>query len=191
MRGEDWTNRNLRFLMFFNEIQRFACHHSREVAWKGCRSMLQTERANRVFDSHLEFSSKEQQRITMAPHTSWCCEQRRAESPIRIQPRAAPWVKIFQQTCALKEQKEGERTSISLSPVALTARQLVNELTPRVLPWAVFLLGLRPVLAYNIGCRTLRWAVFFLELHPLIACIVAAARFHIYHYKLVRRGCMQ
>ena len=77
--------------------------------------------------------------------------QRRAESPIRIQPRAAPWVKIFQQTCALKEQKEGERVSISLAPVALTARQLVNEHTPRVLPWAVFLLGLRPVIAHHRG----------------------------------------
>ena len=97
---------------------------------------------------------KVNRRITMAPYNSWCCVQRRAESPIRIQPRAAPWVKIFQQTCALKEQKEGERTSISLSPVALTARQLVNELTPRVLPWAVFPLGLRPVIARNHGCCT-------------------------------------
>ena len=114
-----------------------------------------------------------------------CMQQRRAESPIRIQPRAAPWVKRFQQTCALKEQKEGERTSISLSPVALTARQLVNELTPRVLPWAVFLLGLRPVLARNHCCCTFRWIIFFLVLRPLIACIVAAARCHIYHYNLV------
>ena len=97
---------------------------------------------------------KVNRRITMAPYNSRCCEQRRAESPIRIQPRAAPWVKIFQQTCALKEQKEGERTSISLSPVALTVRQLVNELTPRVLPWAVFPLGLRPVIARNHGCCT-------------------------------------
>ena len=35
-----------------------------------------------------------------------CLLRRRAESPIGIQPRAAPWVKRFQQTCALKEQKE-------------------------------------------------------------------------------------
>ena len=177
---------------------------------------------------------KVNRRITMAPYKCWCCEQRRAESPIRIQPRAAPWVKRFQQTCALKEQKEGERTSISLSPVALTARQLVNELTPRVLPWAIFPLGLRPVFALNrgyctsswvifflelrpvcarnIGCCTLRWAIFPLGLRPvlarnhccctlrwvislsglrpLIACIVAAARCHIYHYNLVWRGYM-
>ena len=98
-----------------------------------------------------------------------CLLQRRAESPIRIQPRAAPWVKRFQQTCALKEQKEGERTSISLAPVALTARQLVNEHTPRVLPWAVFLLGLRPVLALNRGYCTSSWVIFFLELRPVCA----------------------
>ncbi len=105
----------------------------------------------------------------MAPYNSRCCEQRRAESPIRIQPRAAPWVKIFQQTCALKEQKEGERVSTSLAPVALTARQLVNELTPRVLPWAVFPLGLRPVLAYNHGCCTLRWVISLSGLRPVLA----------------------
>jgi|GEM_PF-6267665 len=97
-----------------------------------------------------------------------CLLQRRAESPIRIQPRAAPWVKIFQQTCALKEQKEGERVSISLAPVALTARQLVNELTPRVLPWAVFPLGLRPVLARNHGSCTLCLVIFHLGFHPLL-----------------------
>ena len=107
-------------------------------------------------------------RITMTPYNSWCCEQRRAESPIRIQPRAAPWVKIFQQTCALKEQKEGERVSISLAPVALTARQLVNELTPRVLPWAVFPLGLRPAIARNHGSCTFRWIIFLFGFHPLL-----------------------
>ncbi|WP_219719000.1 hypothetical protein, partial [Hoylesella timonensis] len=86
-------------------------------------------------------------------------------------------------------------------------RQLVNELTPRVLPWAIFPLGLRPVCARNIGCCTFcrvifflelrpvcarnigcctfRWIIFFLVLRPLIACIVAAARCHIYHYNLV------
>ena len=96
--------------------------------------------------------------------------QRRAESPIRIQPRAAPWVKIFQQTCALKEQKEGERVSTSLSPVALTARQLVNEHTPRVLPWAVFPLGLRPVFARNHCCYTLPWVILFLGFRLVIAC---------------------
>ena len=77
--------------------------------------------------------------------------------------------KDIQLTCALKEQKEGERTSISLSPVALTVRQLVNELTPRVLPWAVFPLGLRPVLAYNIGCRTLCWGISLSGLRPVLA----------------------
>ena len=97
--------------------------------------------------------------ITMPSYRSWCCEQRRAESPIRIQPRAAPWVKMFQQTCALKEQKEG-RPSISLAPFALTARQLVNELKHRVLPWAVIPLGLRPVIARNINRCTLSWAIF-------------------------------
>ena len=98
-----------------------------------------------------------------------CLLQRRAESPIRIQPRAAPWVKRFQQTCALKEQKEGARTSILLAPVALTARQLVNEFTPRVLPWAVFPLGLRPVFARNHGCCTLRRIILLLGLRPVFA----------------------
>ena len=77
---------------------------------------------------------------------------------------------MFQQTCALKEQKEGERVNTSLAPVALTARQLVNELTPRVLPWAVFPLGLRPVLAYNHGCCTLRWVISLSGLRPVLAC---------------------
>ena len=133
--------------------------------------------------------------------------QRRAESPIRIQPRAAPWVKIFQQACALKEQKEGERVSTSLSPVALTARQLVNELVPRVLPWAVFPLGLRPAIAHTRGYCTLSLAISLLGHRPVFACniaashciglfpfqglapllhvILAAARCHIYHYNLV------
>ena len=74
---------------------------------------------------------------------------------------------MFQQTCALKEQKEG--TSSSLAPVALTARQLVNELTPRVLPWAVIPLGLRPVIARTHSCHTLRWVILFLGLRPVIA----------------------
>ena len=76
---------------------------------------------------------------------------------------------MFQQACALKEQKEGERVNTSLAPVALTARQLVNEHTPRVLPWAVFPLGLRPAVAYNIGCCTFRWVIFTLGLRPVIA----------------------
>ena len=88
---------------------------------------------------------------------------------------ASPWVKIFQQTCALKEQKEGERTSILLSPVALTARQIVNELKPRVLPWAVFQLGLRPVFARNHFYCTLRWVISLSGLCLVIAVIVVAA----------------
>ena len=111
---------------------------------------------------------KPNRRITVVTYACWCWEQRRAESPIRIQPRAAPWVKRFQQTCALKEQKEGERVSISLAPVALTARQLVNELTPRVLPWAVFPLGLRPAIACNHGSCTFRWIIFLCGLRPLL-----------------------
>ena len=51
--------------------------------------------------------------------------------------------------CALKEQKESERRGTSLAPFALTARQLVNYRLPMVLPWAIFLLGLRPVFARN------------------------------------------
>ena len=35
----------------------------------------------------------------------------------------------------------------SLAPFALTARQLANDLSPRVLPWAIFLLGFQPVSA--------------------------------------------
>ena len=85
-------------------------------------------------------------------------------------PRVLPWAKMFQQACALKEQKEGERVNTSLAPVALTARQLVNEHTPRVLPWAVFLLGLRPVIALTRGYYTLSWVIFLLGLRPAIAC---------------------
>ena len=96
-----------------------------------------------------------------------CLLQRRAESPIRIQPRAAPWVKRFQQTCALKEQKEEERTNTSLSPVALTVRWIVGALVPRVLPWAVFPLGLRPAFDRNHGCCTLRRIILLLGLRPV------------------------
>ena len=48
-----------------------------------------------------------------------CAQQRRAESPKGIQPRAAPWVTLNQVISAL-------RTSTSLAPFALTARQLVT-----------------------------------------------------------------
>ena len=59
--------------------------------------------------------------------------------------------------------------SISLAPVALTARQLVNELTPRVLPWAVFPLGLRPAIARNHGSCTFRLIISLSGLRPAIA----------------------
>jgi len=64
---------------------------------------------------------KPNRRITMAPYKCWCWEQRRAESPIRIQPRAAPRVKRFQQTCALKEQKEGTNEHLAVSCCAYSA----------------------------------------------------------------------
>ncbi len=38
-----------------------------------------------------------------------CAQQRRAESPKGIQPRAAPWVTLNQVISALKEQKEGRK----------------------------------------------------------------------------------
>ena len=43
-------------------------------------------------------------------------------------------------SCALKEQKEDERKGTSLTPVAHTARQLVNERSPRA-----FALGYIPI----------------------------------------------
>ena len=91
-------------------------------------------------------------------------QQRRAESPIGNQPRAAPWVTVNKVICALKEQKDGTR--ISLAPVALTARWIVGTLVPRVLPWAVFLLGLRPVLAHYISCYAMLWDYHFVETSP-------------------------
>ena len=81
-------------------------------------------------------------------YNSWCSEQRRAESPIRIQPRAAPWGTLKQGICALKEQKEGTHEPFSGSFCAYSA-QLVSYWSPRVLPWAVFLLGLCPAIACN------------------------------------------
>ena len=56
-------------------------------------------------------------------------------------------------------------------PFALTARQLAYAPLPRALLWAVFLLGLRPVLARNIGCCTLFWVLFLLGLRPVLAQI--------------------
>ena len=69
----------------------------------------------------------------------------------------------------------------SLSPVALTARQLVNELTPRVLPWAVFPLGLRPVLACNRGCCNARYFLC------LLGVLSATIEFHAFsrHVRVV------
>ena len=55
---------------------------------------------------------------------------------------------------------------MSLAPVALTARQLVNELKPKVLPWAVIPLGLRPVIARNHGYHTLRLVILFFGASP-------------------------
>ena len=39
------------------------------------------------------------------------------------------------------------RIANELLPAALSERKLLSSLTPRVLPWAIFLLGLRPVFA--------------------------------------------
>ena len=83
--------------------------------------------------------------------------------------------------CALKEQKEDERKGTSLTPVAHTARQLVNERSPRAfalgyIPFGasprlcskpftsvqcleVLSCGLRPAVARNINCCTLSWNV--------------------------------
>ena len=58
------------------------------------------------------------------------------------------FVKKIQHFCALKEQ---ERNDTFLAPFALTARQLVVYRLPMVLPWAIFLLGLRPVFACNVN----------------------------------------
>ena len=59
------------------------------------------------------------------------------------------FIKKIQHFCALKEQ---ERNDTSPTPFALTARPLVNYRLPMALPWAIFLLGLRPVIALNQGC---------------------------------------
>ena len=40
-----------------------------------------------------------------------------------------------------------ERIASELPPAALSERKLLSSLTPSVLPWAIFLLGLRPVIA--------------------------------------------
>ena len=41
------------------------------------------------------------------------------------------------------------RIASELPPAALSERKLLSSLTPRVLPWAIFLLGLRPVIAHK------------------------------------------
>lgn len=38
------------------------------------------------------------------------------------------------------------RIASELPPAALSERKLLSSLTPRVLPWAIYLLGLRPVI---------------------------------------------
>ncbi|MES4921041.1 hypothetical protein ABVC70_03715 [Hoylesella timonensis] len=76
-------------------------------------------------------------------------QQRRAESPNKRIAQSNALGTVSSLFCALKEQKEDERKGTSLTPFALTARQLVNYRLPMVLPWAIFLLGLRPVFARN------------------------------------------
>jgi len=66
------------------------------------------------------------------------------------------FVKKIQHFCALKEQ---ERNDTSLAPFALTARQLIIYRLPMVLPWAIFLLGLRPVFARKRGWRNTRFFI--------------------------------
>lgn len=41
------------------------------------------------------------------------------------------------------------RIASELPPAALSERKLLSSLTPRVLPWAIYLLGLRPVIAHK------------------------------------------
>ena len=76
------------------------------------------------------------------------------------------FVKKIQHFCALKEQ---ERNDTFLAPFALTARQLVVYRLPMVLPWAIFLLGLRPVFARNHFYCTLRWVISLSGLRPVLA----------------------
>ena len=76
------------------------------------------------------------------------------------------FVKKIQHFCALKEQ---ERNDTSLAPFALTARPLVIYRLPMVLPWAIFLLGLRPVFARNhlLVYNVLKY--YLLGLRPVFA----------------------
>ena len=55
------------------------------------------------------------------------------------------WVAILRSERA----KEMGRIANKLPPAALSERKLLSSLTPRVLPWAIFLLGLRPVFAHK------------------------------------------
>ena len=104
--------------------------------------------------------------------------QRRAESPIRIQPRAAPWVKMFQQTCTLKEQKEGERVNTSLAPVALTARQLVNEHThPGCYPGLYSFWGFAPSLLITLVAAHSAGLFSLWGFTPLLPLLVVTAHY--------------
>ena len=62
------------------------------------------------------------------------------------------FVKKIPHFCALIEQ---ERNDTSPAPFALTVRQLVIYRLPMVLPWAIFLLGLRPAFACNVNWCTM------------------------------------
>ena len=95
-----------------------------------------------------------------------CLLQRRAESPIENYPWAAPWVTVNYVICDLKEQKEVTNEYFTGSFCAYSA-QLVNYRSPRALPWAVFLLGLRPVLARNHGCYCSTQYSFLFMAHTL------------------------
>ena len=75
-------------------------------------------------------------------------------SPNRIIAQGITLGGILLLFCALKEQKEVANTHRKIIPIALSERKLLGSLFPRVLPWAVILLGLRPVFAYNIDCCT-------------------------------------
>ena len=58
----------------------------------------------------------------------------------------------------------------SLAPFALTVRQWANERPPRVLPWAIFQLGLRPAFALNVNCCIISRIIILYGLHNSFAC---------------------
>ena len=72
---------------------------------------------------------------------------------------------------SLRSERAAGVSSLIILPIpfALSERKIAIPFLPRVLPWAVFLLGFQPAIARNHACSTVPWTIFLFGFQPVIA----------------------